>query len=110
VLGDLYIRLLIAERSLGKPIDEFLRTELAELYIRVVVAEYSLEKLSKLKLQVQMELDKIKHEVCMQAMHNYHEQRQTALEFYKRKYKMEHHVECDCGHLNCAHIAKDVID
>jgi hypothetical protein len=57
VLSDLYIRLMIAERSLGKSLDEFLCSELAELYIRVVVAEYSLEKLSKLKLQV-----KIKHE------------------------------------------------
>jgi Zn-dependent M16 (insulinase) family peptidase len=110
VLGDLYIRLLIAESSLGKSLDEFLRNELAELYIRVVVVEYSLEKLSKLKLQVQQELEKIKHEVCMQAMHSYHEQRQTALDFYKRKYKMEHTVECDCDHPNCAHLTKGVID
>jgi hypothetical protein len=103
-LGELYIRLLVTERSLGKPLDEFLRNELAELYIRVVVAEYSIEKLSKMKLQE--ELVKIKHD----AMHNYREQRQTALEFCKRKYMMEHQVECDCDHPNCTHQTKDVID
>jgi hypothetical protein len=46
----------------------------------------------------------------MQAMKNYHERRQAALNFYKEKYENEHGIkpdECDCGQ---PHLAEDEID
>jgi hypothetical protein len=56
---------------------QHLRKELADLYIRLVIAEHA-------KLKLQEELDKIKHDQSLQAMQNYHERRQAALDFFKK--------------------------
>jgi hypothetical protein len=91
-------------------LEQRLRKELADLYIRLVVAEHSLEAEKHAKLKLQDEIDKIKHEQSMQAMKNYHERRQAALNFYKEKYEKEHPDECDCGRHDCTHLAEDEID
>jgi hypothetical protein len=88
-------------------LEQHLRRELADMYIRLVVAEHSLEAEKHDKMKLQDEIDKIKHEQSMQAMKNYHERRQAALNFYKEKYEKEHGIqpdECDCG------LAEDEID
>jgi hypothetical protein len=87
-----------------------LRKELADLYIRLVIAEHSLELEKQAKLKLQEELDKIKHDQSLQAMQNYHERRQAALDFFKKKYEMEHPDECDCGRQDCTHLGEDEID
>jgi hypothetical protein len=43
------------------------------------------------------ELDKIKHEQSLRAMETYHERRQAALDYYKRKYEEENGVKPEEG-------------
>jgi hypothetical protein len=105
-LADLYVRLLLAEHSPETSVEECLRKELSDLYVRVVVAEYSLEKLAKEKIQA--ELNKIQHQQSLRAMQNYHQCRQAALDYYKRKHEVANDVkpdECDCGRPDCTHLA-----
>jgi hypothetical protein len=80
------------------------------MYVRAVITEHFLYVEEQAKQKLQDELDKMKHEQSLRAMETYHERRQTALEYYKRKYEEENGVkpdECDCGR---SHSAVDEID
>jgi hypothetical protein len=80
------------------------------LYVRVIIAVYALEAEKLAKEKLQNALDNIQREQSLHAMKNYHERRQAALDYYKRKYEQENGVkpdECDCGHLHCVHLGDD---
>jgi hypothetical protein len=78
---------------------------------RIFKEAYEAEKLSRKKTQselddVRLELDNIRHQQSLQAMKNFHERREAALEYYRRKYD-EKADECDCGRNDCG---EDEID
>jgi hypothetical protein len=94
-------------------LEKCLHKELADMYIRLVIAEHSLELERQAKLKLQEELDKLKHDQSLQAMQNYHERRQAALDFFRKKYEIEHGIkpdECDCGRQDCTNLGEDEID
>jgi hypothetical protein len=94
-------------------LEQRLREEIADLYVRAIIAEHALEAEKLAKEKLQHALDKIQHEQSLRAMENYHERRQSALDYYKRKYEEENGVkpdECDCGRQHCVHLGDDEID